>query len=182
MPKLSGKIQQPSYHQPTSTPYLEASFFSPTEGMDQETCNIFNEHFEKMRGQFESRLQTLNAINQELAWKVALIDESKKVSDMTTEELVELTFAKQPDHQLLWLQLKCKFTQQDLEQIAEDEFAELINVITEKEIVTQVQKITRESEFQIRDAKEKMAKEFNLLRLQLLDRNEEIDSLKKSKL
>jgi hypothetical protein len=32
--KLSGKVQQPSYHQPTSTPYLEASFFSPTEGMD----------------------------------------------------------------------------------------------------------------------------------------------------
>ena len=56
-----------------------------------------------MRGQFESRLQTLNAINQELAWKVALIDESKKVSDMTVEELVELTFAKQGDHQLLWL-------------------------------------------------------------------------------
>jgi hypothetical protein len=91
-----------------------------------------------MRGQFESRLQTLNAINQELAWKVALIDESKKVSDMTTEELIELTFAKQPDHYQLWLQLKCKFTMQDLEQIAEDEFSELIDVITEKEIVSQV--------------------------------------------
>ena len=76
-----------------------------------------------------------------------MIDESKKVSDMTTEELIELTFAKQPDHSLLWLQLKCKFTMQDLEQIAEDEFSELINVITEKEIVTQVQKITKESEF-----------------------------------
>jgi hypothetical protein len=71
---------------------------------------------------------------------------------------------------------------QDLEQIAEDEFSELIDVITEKEIVTQVQKITKESEFQIRDAKEKMAKEFNLLRLQLLDRNEEIETLKRSKL
>ena len=48
--------------------------------------------------------------------------------------------------------------------------------------MTQVQKITKESEFQIRDAKEKMAKEFNLLRLQLLDRNEEIETLKRSKL
>ena len=70
----------------------------------------------------------------------------------------------------------------DLEKIAEEEFAELINVITEKEIITQVNKITKESEFQIRDAKDKMAKEFNLLRLQLLDRNEEIDHLKKAKL
>ena len=42
-----------------------------------------------------------------------------------------------------------------------------------------MQKITKESEFQIRDAKEKMAKEFNLLRLQLLDRNEEIETLHK---
>ena len=70
------------------------SFFAPTEGMDQETCDIFNEHFQKMRSQFESRLQTLNAINQELAWKVALIDESKKVSDMNVEELTVLLFAK----------------------------------------------------------------------------------------
>ena len=62
--------------------------------MDQETCDIFNEHFQKMRSQFESRLQTLNAINQELAWKVALIDESKKVSDMNVEELTVLLFAK----------------------------------------------------------------------------------------
>jgi len=25
------------------------TFFAPTEGMDQETCDIFNEHFQKMR-------------------------------------------------------------------------------------------------------------------------------------
>lgn len=106
--------------------------------MDQETCDIFNEHFGKLRTQFESRLQTLNAINQELAWKVALIDESKKVSDMTLEELVELTFAKQPDHELLWQHLKYKFTPTDLEKIAEEEFFDLINGITEKEITTQV--------------------------------------------
>ena len=71
--------------------------------MDEETCNIFNEHFSRLRNQFEQKLQTLNAINQELAWKVALIDESKKVSDMTAEELIELTFAKQKDRTLLWL-------------------------------------------------------------------------------
>lgn len=74
--------------------FIEFSFFSPTEGMDEETCAIFNEHFSKMRAQFESKLATLNAINQELAWKVALIDEAKKVSDMTAEELIEMIFAK----------------------------------------------------------------------------------------
>ena len=47
-----------------------------------------------MRKQFETKLSTLNAINQELAWKVALIGESKKVGDMTVEELIELAFAK----------------------------------------------------------------------------------------
>lgn len=95
--------------------------------MDEETCNIFNEHFSRLRNQFEQKLQTLNAINQELAWKVALIDESKKVSDMTAEELIELTFAKQKDRTLLWLQLKVKFTPEDLERIAEEEFFDLIN-------------------------------------------------------
>ena len=85
-------FQNPQAHQQQN--YIEFSFFSPTEGMDEETCNIFNEHFQKMRTQFESKLASLNAINQELAWKVALIDESKKVSDMTAEELIELTFAK----------------------------------------------------------------------------------------
>lgn len=106
--------------------------------MDEETCNIFNEHFAKMKQQFEAKLSTLNAINQELAWKVALIDESKKVSDMTAEELIELTFAKQKDRELLWLQLRTKFTPHDLEKIAENEFADLVSAITEREIVSQV--------------------------------------------
>ena len=109
--------------------------------MDQETCDIFNEHFQKMRNQFESRLQTLNAINQELAWKVALIDESKKVSDMTMEELVEMVFAKQPDRDLVWNAIRYKFAQEDLEKIAAEEFADLVNDIVEKEITTQVHKI-----------------------------------------
>jgi hypothetical protein len=117
------------------------TFFAPTEGMDQETCDIFNEHFQKIRNQFESRLQTLNAINQELAWKVALIDESKKVSDMTMEELVEMVFAKQPDRELVWNALRYKFAQEDLEKIAAEEFADLVNDIVEKEITTQVHKI-----------------------------------------
>jgi hypothetical protein len=50
-------------NQPTQQSYIDFSFFSPTEGMDEETCNIFNEHFNKMRSQFESKLSTLNAIN-----------------------------------------------------------------------------------------------------------------------
>lgn len=52
---------QNGLQQPQS--YIEFSFFSPTEGMDEETCTIFNEHFSKMRAQFESKLSMLNAIN-----------------------------------------------------------------------------------------------------------------------
>ena len=63
-----------------------------------------------MKAQFESKLGALNAINQELAWKVSLVDDSKKVGDMTSRELVELLFTKQKDRGLLWLQLRPKFT------------------------------------------------------------------------
>jgi len=71
--------------------------------MDEETCGIFNETFTRMKGQFESKLAALNAINQELAWKVSLVDDSRKVGDMTPRELIELLFTKQKDRALLWL-------------------------------------------------------------------------------
>ena len=104
--------------------------------MDEETCGIFNDSFHKIKSQFESKLAALNAINQELAWKVSLVDESKKVSDMTARELIELTFAKQKDRVLLWLQIKVKFSSEELDQIAEEEFAYLVNGICEREIKT----------------------------------------------
>jgi len=104
--------------------------------MDEETCQIFNDHFAKMRTQFENRLTTLNAINQELSWKVALIDETKKIGNMTTEELIELTFAKEPNREILWLKIRYKFTPADLEKIAAEEFADLVSIITEKEITS----------------------------------------------
>lgn len=43
-------------------------------------------------------------------------------------------------------------------------------------------KITQESKYQIQDAKEKLQKELNYLRLQLSYKGEEIDKLKESKL
>lgn len=75
---------------------------------------------------------------------------------MTGEELIEMIFAKQKDRQLLWMQLKTKFTPDDLEKIAEEEFADLVALITEREIVSSVERIQQESNFQIKDAKEKM--------------------------
>lgn len=60
---------------------------------------------------------------------------------MTMEELVELIFAKQPDRELLWNAIRYKFSQADLEKIAAEEFADLVNEIVEKEITTQVQKV-----------------------------------------
>lgn len=106
--------------------FIEFSFFQPTEGMDEETVGIFNETFSRMKAQFESKLAALNAINQELAWKVGLVDDSRKVADMSSRELVELLFAKQKDRGLLWLQLRGKFSAEELEAIAEEEFAELV--------------------------------------------------------
>lgn len=78
--------------------------------MDEETCSIFNEHFQKLKVDFESRLNILNEVNQELSWKVALIDESKKISEMNSQELIELTFSKEKDHDVLWHQIKKKFS------------------------------------------------------------------------
>lgn len=64
---------------------------------------------------------------------------------MTPRELIEILFTKQKDRTLLWLQIRPKFTNEELESIAEEEFAELIGAITEREIRQQVQLITQES-------------------------------------
>ena len=75
-------------------------------------------------------------MNQELSWKVAIIDESKKIAEMNTNELIELVFAKEKDHSYIWTVIKYKFTGEMLEKIAEEEFADIINEITEKELTT----------------------------------------------
>lgn len=80
------------------------------------------------------------------------------------------------------MQLRVKFTPDDLERIAEEEFADLVNAITEREIITQVQRITEESQFQIKDAKEKMQKEINVLRMQLANAAEEMEKIKMMKI
>lgn len=82
---------------------LEVYYFSPTEGLDEDTCLIFNKYFMKLKNDFETRLNILNEVNQEMSWKVALIDESKKISEMNTMELIELTFSKEKDQEVLWL-------------------------------------------------------------------------------
>lgn len=100
-PKSSLKNSAASHFgQPAANPtkdFLEVYYFTPTEGLDQETCKIFNDYFQKLKHDFETRLHVLNSLNQELSWKVALIDESKKVSEMNSQELIELTFAKEKD-------------------------------------------------------------------------------------
>lgn len=64
---------------------------------------------------------------------------------MTPRELIEILFTKQKDRTLLWLQIRPKFTNEELESIAEEEFAELVGAITGREIRQQVQLITQES-------------------------------------
>jgi hypothetical protein len=46
--------------------YLHVYFFSPTEGMDEETCKIFNDYLGKLKNEFETKLRTLNTLNMEL--------------------------------------------------------------------------------------------------------------------
>ncbi|CDW89079.1 UNKNOWN [Stylonychia lemnae] len=161
---------------------LEVYFFTPTEGLDNDTCQIFNKYFMKLKNDFETRLNILNNVNQDLSWKVALIDESKKISEMNSMELIEMVFTKEKDQEVIWQQIKRKFQIETLEQIAEDEFAEIINKITEKEITTQALKITEESKFQIQDAKDKLQKEISYLRLQISYKQEEIEKMKELKL
>jgi hypothetical protein len=43
---------------------------------------------------------------------------------------------------VIWGQLKRKFNKETLEKIAEEEFSDLISELTEREITTQVEKIT----------------------------------------
>lgn len=41
---------------------------------------------------------------------MAFIDDNKKVSDMSSQELIELMFAKQVDREMIWFMIKVKFT------------------------------------------------------------------------
>lgn len=91
-----------SHQRDPARDWLEVYYFKPTEGMDEDTCAIFNNYFMKLKNDFEGKLNTLNDINKELSWKVALIDESKKISEMNSQELIELTFTKEKDHDVLW--------------------------------------------------------------------------------
>lgn len=84
-------------------------------------------------------------------------------------------FAKQVDREMIWFMIKVKFTPQELETIAEEEFADLINGIIEKQITSQVQLITDECEFQVRDSKEKAHREISHLRMQIANKLEEIE-------
>ena len=55
---------------------------------------------------------------------------------MNSEELIELTFTKEKNHWVIWNLLKRNFSQEAIEKIAEEEFNEVINQITEREITT----------------------------------------------
>ena len=150
---IRGKYQR---EQKEIKEYFEVFYFSPTEGLDEETCRIFNEYLTKLRNEFSNKLQTLNDLNQDLLRKVALIDESKKISEMNSEELIELCFAKEKDHLVVWRQIKKRFTDDALEKIADEEFTDIISEVTEREITTQVQKIQEESKLQMQNLTEKL--------------------------
>jgi len=58
-------------------------FFQPTEGLDADTCKVFNEYTQRLRTTFESKMHTLSDMNFDLSQKVALYESEKKVSELT---------------------------------------------------------------------------------------------------
>jgi hypothetical protein len=68
--------------------YLKVHFFSPTEGLDDEICDLFNEHVEDLKTQYEQRMHLLSDLNFDLARKVTLYESRKQVDDMSSDELV----------------------------------------------------------------------------------------------
>jgi len=46
---------------------LEVYIFEPTEGLDPETCLIFNEYTKRLRSIFETRMNILSALNADMS-------------------------------------------------------------------------------------------------------------------
>lgn len=79
----------------------------------------------------------------------------------------------------IWTEFRRNTTEEDLRQICEREFEELISEITQKTITETVENLNRETTRQVLHLKNKMQKEINSLRLQL-DYN--LDEIEKQKL
>lgn len=79
---------------------------------------------------------------------------------------------------VLWREFRRNLQQEDLKEIAENEFEALIQEITEETINKAVEKIQKETTSQVISIKNKMQKEINTLRLQLQYKTEELDNFK----
>ena len=73
---------------------LKVHFFTPTEGLEEEVCSLFNEHIEDLKNQYENKMNILSDNNFDLFRKVTLYESRKQVDDMNSEELVQMSFVR----------------------------------------------------------------------------------------
>jgi len=73
---------------------LKVHFFTPTEGLEQEICDLFNEHCNDLKTQYEDKMNLLSDLNFDLARRVHLYESRKQVDDMNSEELVQMAFVR----------------------------------------------------------------------------------------
>lgn len=76
--------------------------FEPTDGLDPEICQTFNDYTRRLRETFETRMNILSGINEDITQKLALLQVQKQVHEMTASELVNLAFLRNEGFLAIW--------------------------------------------------------------------------------
>lgn len=97
--KLFFKPKQDNYQ-------LEVFYFEPTQGLDEETCKVFNEYTARLRDNFSQRMETLASLNAKMEFKLQLFQNEKNVSELTALELVGMAFLRGESALKLWQEFK----------------------------------------------------------------------------
>lgn len=148
------KIRRTSYNEFDNK--LEVFIFNPTEGLEPELCKTFNEYTKRLKNTFESRMNVLSQINQDYSNKLAIYQSQKQASDLKATELIQLAFLRGESVMTIWTEFRRNTTEEDLRQICEREFEELISEITQKTITETVENLNRETTRQVLHLKNKM--------------------------
>ena len=109
---------------------LEIHIFHPTNGLDPEVCEQFNDYTKRMRETFESRMKVLSDLNDQYCIKLALYQSDKQVSDLTAVELVAMAFLRGENPMTIWKEFKHNCTEETLDQLVTEEFDDRIQEIT----------------------------------------------------
>ena len=139
-----------------------------------------------MKVQYEHHMQAMALKIETMTHRLRIFESQLKIEQLSSTELLLLAFMKEQNSGIegelgVWKTCKEHLSLKALEEIAENEFTEVINRVVETRISEAVLKVADEARYQLKDVKEKMIKENTKLQLIIQDKAEEIVKLKYEK-